>query len=112
MPFGYSLLVVKSLIRGLNKISPNRQKIFDELQNNQVILSEGLQTILRDIGCPNPYEILRKITQENHNLKYEEIQDKLFYELQKLQDNGIINITQDTIKKITTLSCFNYTGSF
>ncbi len=112
MPFGYSLLVVKSLIRGLKKISPNREKIYSELKNNQVILSEGLQTILRDIGCPNPYEILRKITQSNHNLTYNEIQDKLFDELKKLQDNGMINITPDIIKNITTLSCFNYIGSF
>jgi adenylosuccinate lyase len=112
MPFGYSLLVVKSLIRGLNKISPNQEKIYKELENNQVILSEGLQTILRDIGCPNPYEILRKITQSNHNLKYTEIQDKLFDELKKLQDKDIINITPDIIQKITTLSCFNYIGSF
>ena len=87
-------------------------KIYKELENNQVILSEGLQTILRDIGCPNPYEILRKITQSNHNLKYTEIQDKLFDELKKLQDKDIINITPDIIQKITTLSCFNYIGSF
>ena len=36
----------------------------------------------------------------------------LFDELKKLQDKDIINITPDIIQKITTLSCFNYIGSF
>ena len=52
MPFGYSLIAIKSLIRGLNKISPNQENIKNELLNQPTIISEGIQTILRDNGCP------------------------------------------------------------
>ncbi len=106
MPFGYSLLSVKSLIRGLNKITPNLDNIKNELESQPTIIAEALQTILRNIGIPNGYDILREITQTNHQLSLQEIKNKLIDTLHKKN----IEIDSNTLDKITTLSQFNYIG--
>ncbi len=106
MPFGYSLIAIKSLIRGLNKISPNHENIKNELLNQPTIIAEGIQTILRDNGCPEPYEILREITQKNHNMTLDEIKGKLFDILSRKN----INLEPEVINKISKLNQFNYTG--
>jgi adenylosuccinate lyase len=106
MPFGYSLLSVKSLIRGLNKITPNLDNIKNELESQPTIIAEALQTILRNIGIPNGYDILREITQTNHQLSLQEIKNKLIDTLHKKN----IELDSNTLDKITTLSQFNYIG--
>ena len=106
MPFGYSLIAIKSLIRGLNKISPNHQNIKNELLNEPTIIAEGIQTILRDNGCEEPYEILREITQKNHNITLDEMKGKLFDILNRKN----IQLAPEIIHKIATLNQFNYTG--
>lgn len=122
MPFGYSLIVIKSLIRGLNNIKPNHKKMFDELESNPSIISEGLQTILRNIGFPNPYEVLRKITQNTEKEKETEtdkekqdvssLKDKLYINIQPIWHQGIIEMTEETISKIEELNTLNYLGMF
>jgi adenylosuccinate lyase len=114
MPFGYSLIVVKSLIRGLNNIKPNHKKMFDELENNSYVIAEGLQTILRNIGFPNPYEVLRKITQNKENTSEDlaSLKDKLYINIHPIWHEGIIEITEETISKIEELNSLNYLGMF
>jgi adenylosuccinate lyase len=112
MPFGYSLLVIKSLIKGINNIHPNHKNMVDELENNPNIISEGLQTILRDIGCPNPYEILRTITQNTKNTELSDIKDKLYMNIHALWHEGLIEISENTISKIEELNTRNYLGEF
>ncbi len=106
LPFGYSLVAIKSLIRGLNKISPNRENIKSELLNEPTIIAEGIQTILRDSGCEEPYEILREITQKNHSITLEEMKGKLF----DILNQKNIKLEPEIIAKIATLNQFNYTG--
>lgn len=112
MPFGYSLIVVKSLIRGLNNIKPNHKKMFDELENNPNVIAEGLQTILRDIGCPNPYEILRTITQNKENVELCDLKDKLYATIHPLWHEGLIEMSEETINKMEELNPLNYLGEF
>ncbi len=106
MPFGYSLLSVKSLIRGLNKITPNLDNIKNELESQPTIVAEGLQTILRNIGVPNGYDILREITQTNHQISLEEIKKKLI----DILASKNIELNTNTLQKINTLTQFNYIG--
>ncbi len=117
MPFGYSLLSSKSLIRGLNKITPNLENIRQELIDEPTIISEGLQTILRDIGYPNPYEVLRKITQTNHTIGLQEMKFHLIdileneIEIEKENKNeNKIKKYENAIDKIINLTQFNYIG--
>ena len=60
--FGYSALAIKSAINGLSKITPNKIKIQDELNNNWEVLTEAVQTLMRYEGIPDAYEQLKKLS--------------------------------------------------
>ena len=60
--FGYSVISYKSTLRGLNKITPNNNKINEELDNNWAVLSEAVQTIMRLENIENAYEQLKNLT--------------------------------------------------
>ena len=60
--FGYSVIAYKSTVNGLTKISPNKKKINEELNNNWVVLSEAIQTIMRLENIDNAFEKLKELT--------------------------------------------------
>jgi adenylosuccinate lyase len=60
--FGYSVISYKSTLKGLNKITPNKNKINEELDNNWAVLSEAVQTIMRLENIENAYEELKNLT--------------------------------------------------
>ena len=60
--FGYSIISYKSTLNGLNKISPNKKKIKDELNENWSVLSEAVQTVMRLENIDNAYEKLKELT--------------------------------------------------
>lgn len=60
--FGYSLIAIKSLRKGLSKISLNQKIIKDELSNHPEVLAEPIQMILRKRGVKGAYEKLKKLT--------------------------------------------------
>ena len=60
--FGYSALAIKSAFNGLSKITPNKIKIQDELNDNWEVLTEAVQTLMRYEGIPDAYEQLKKLS--------------------------------------------------
>ena len=62
VPLGYSLLSYKSILKGLNKLVPNELKIEHDLDDNYVIIMEGIQTILRKYNYKNAYEKIKEFT--------------------------------------------------
>ena len=69
--FGYSVISYKSTLKGLQKITPNKNKINEELDNNWIVLSEAVQTIMRLENIENAYEKLKDLTR-GKNLKKEQ----------------------------------------
>jgi adenylosuccinate lyase len=43
----------------------NEKAIEADLENNWAVVAEGIQTILRREGYPNPYEALKDLTRTN-----------------------------------------------
>jgi adenylosuccinate lyase len=60
--FGYSALAILSLNKGLSKLSPNKDKLLNELDDNWEVLTEAVQTIMRYEGIPNAYEQLKNLS--------------------------------------------------
>jgi adenylosuccinate lyase len=60
--FGYSIIAIKSLLKGLGKIEPNKKFISNELNDNWEVLAEPIQTIMRFEGIPNAYEQLKELS--------------------------------------------------
>ena len=60
--FGYALLGLDSLRRGLVKLEINREALERDLDAAWEVLAEPIQTVMRRHGLPNPYEQLKELT--------------------------------------------------
>ncbi len=60
--FGYSLQGIKETLKGLKKISTDKEKIYEELKTEWEVLAEAIQTILRKNNIPNAYNELKSLT--------------------------------------------------
>jgi adenylosuccinate lyase len=100
VPIGHSLIAFNSLLKGLNKLIVNTDRIKSELENNWSVVAEAIQTILRREGYPNPYEALLNLTRTNEKITAESISK--FIESLDLKEN-----IKAELKAITP---FNYTG--
>lgn len=65
VPFAHALISIKSIMKGLGKLLLNEAAIERDLENNWAVVAEGIQTILRREGYPNPYEALKELTRTN-----------------------------------------------
>lgn len=99
-PIAHSLIALKSIQRGLNKLEVNEQQMHDDLDNNWAVVSEAIQTILRREGYPRPYEALKALTRGNAAITKESI-------LQFIDSLQISDEIKDQLRNITP---FNYTG--
>jgi adenylosuccinate lyase len=75
VPLAHSLIALKSIEKGLNKLILNEKAINADLEKNAVVIAEGIQTILRRDGYPNPYEALKELTRGKDNVSIDEIRN-------------------------------------
>ncbi len=73
VPVAHSIIALKSLKKGLGKLILNKAAIDRDLDNNWAVVAEGIQTILRREGYPNPYEALKALTRTNESVTHESI---------------------------------------
>ena len=69
--FSHSVISIKESITGIKKIEVNKDFLLNELDNNYVILSEAIQTILRKNKQDNAYELLKELSRGKHLTKEE-----------------------------------------
>merc|ERR1712070_1321162 len=50
VPIAHTLIAIKSLKKGINKLVINEEKIINDLENNWAVVAEAIQTILRREG--------------------------------------------------------------
>ncbi|MDE6263157.1 MAG: adenylosuccinate lyase, partial [Muribaculaceae bacterium] len=65
VPLGHTLIAIASTAKGLGKLLLNDAAIARDLDDNYAVVAEGIQTILRREGYPNPYETLKALTRVN-----------------------------------------------
>jgi adenylosuccinate lyase len=100
VPVGHTIIAFNSMLKGLNKIVVNEEKINSDLENNWVVVSEALQTILRREGFHKPYEALLDLTRTNQKITKESITGFI-------ENLDISESLKSELKRITP---FNYTG--
>lgn len=94
VPIAHTLIALKSLLKGLNKLKLNESKIRADLNENWAVVAEALQTILRREGYPKPYEALKELTRNNNVIDKKTI--TLFIDKLKISDS-----VKKELKKIT-----------
>jgi adenylosuccinate lyase len=60
--FGYTLLGIDGLARGMGKLSVNAAALDADLDAAWEVLAEPIQTVMRRYGAANPYERLKELT--------------------------------------------------
>ena len=60
--FGHALVGFDALLRGLDKLSVNPERVQADLDAAWEVLAEAVQTVMRRHGLPNPYEQLKALT--------------------------------------------------
>ena len=73
--FGYTLLAIKGLQKGLSKVCPNKREISKDLYKDGSVIGEAIQSILRREGYPKPYEKLKDLTRNHEYLSKEQMHD-------------------------------------
>lgn len=101
--FAHTLIGYKSLLKGLNKLEINETKIRQDLQENSIIIVEGIQTILKKDGIENAYELFKQFSRNNDKKSLDDIGTFI----KSLYDDGIIK-SQETYIKLLELTPENY----
>ena len=99
LSFGYSQVAIISILKGLNKVNPNKQFIKNELNNNWEVLTEAVQTVMRYEGYEDAYEKLKSLSRGN---KIDESAYKLFI--------SNLEISKSAKKKLLALTPAKYIG--
>ena len=73
VPLAHILIATASTLKGLNKLILNEEAIYADLDRMWSVVAEGIQTILRREGYPNPYETLKALTRVNTGVTAESI---------------------------------------
>ena len=100
VPIAHSVIALESLKKGLGKLILNEAKLKADLENNWAVVAEGIQTILRREGYPNPYETLKALTRTGEGVS------------QKTISNFIDSLSvSDSVKEeLRAISPSSYTG--
>ncbi|RAI97904.1 adenylosuccinate lyase [Chitinophaga skermanii] len=100
VPFGHTVLALKSLDKGLNKLILNEAKLKADLEANWAVVAEAIQTVLRRENFPQPYEALKALTRGG-----EQITQKTMHQF----IDGL-KITAALKKELKAITPHNYTG--
>jgi adenylosuccinate lyase len=100
VPVAHTLIGLKSMLRGLNKLILNADVIRADLQKNWAVVAEAIQTVLRRENYPEPYEALKALTR-THGV----VDQKAIAEF--IESLDVARSVKDELLKITPE---NYTG--
>jgi adenylosuccinate lyase len=65
VPLAHTVIALKSLLRGMDKLMIDTAAINQDLEANWAVVTEGIQTVLRRVGYPHPYEALKALARTN-----------------------------------------------
>lgn len=100
VPVAHTLIGLKSLLRGLDKLMLNREAIDHDLSNNWAVVAEAIQTVLRRENYPEPYEALKELTRSGETISEETIHDFILG----------LDLDPDVAEELLRITPFNYTG--
>ncbi|MCC8119132.1 MAG: adenylosuccinate lyase [Bacteroidales bacterium] len=100
VPLGHGMIAMASTLKGLGKLLLNQAAIDADLDRMWSVVAEGIQTILRREGYPNPYETLKALTRTNTAITPEAISTFI----------DTLEVTPEVKAELHQLSPETYTG--
>ena len=65
VPFGHTLLAIKNIEEGMERLQVNKTAIDQDLEKNERVVAEGIQSLLRREGFFEAYETLKDLTRHH-----------------------------------------------
>jgi len=96
----YTAIAFKSLLKGLDKLMLNEQKLQADLDNNWAVVTEAIQNVLRREGYPKPYEKLKEFARTNDTIDQAAVGTFI-------DQLDVSEVVKDELRRITP---HNYTG--
>jgi adenylosuccinate lyase len=100
VPFAHTILALKSIEKGLDKLVLNKPKLQADLEGNWAVVAEAIQTVLRRENYPKPYEALKDLTRGQAGITRETIHQFI---------DGL-KVTAAVKKELKKITPHNYTG--
>lgn len=102
VPLAHSIIAFHSIIKGINKLIVRQDKIEADLERNWEVVAEALQTILRSVGYPNPYETLKALTRGKDKVDQQTIWDFI----------DTLDVSQEVKEQMKSITPMNYVGIY
>jgi adenylosuccinate lyase len=102
VPVAHTLIALNSIVKGMNKLLLNKEALERDLDENWAVVAEALQTILRSMDYPNPYETLKALTRTNSKITRETIAEFI----------DTLDIDEQTKQRMKTITPSNYVGVY
>ena len=100
VPLAHALIALKSLERGIGKLELNHAALNQHLEENWAVVAEGIQTVLRREGYPQPYEALKTLTRKNEKITAQAISSFI----------SSLDVGDAVKAELRNITPFNYTG--
>jgi adenylosuccinate lyase len=102
VPMSHIKISLNSLTKGIKKLTLNEIQINSDLNSNWMVISEGIQTVLRRENYPKPYEKLKELTRTNTKIDKQTI-DKFIDDL---------DISIEIKTELKSITPHNYCGIY
>jgi adenylosuccinate lyase len=102
VPIAHTVVALKSLLRGLSKLVLNEGRLFDDLEDNWMVVAEGIQVILRREAYPAPYEALKNLTRGRSGITREDLHDFI----------DTLGVSDSVKTELKALTPHNYVGRY
>ncbi|MDQ3100063.1 MAG: adenylosuccinate lyase [Bacteroidota bacterium] len=100
VPMAHTMIALDAILKGLGKLFLNQAAIERDLELQWAVVAEGIQTILRRAGYPQPYERLKELTRGRERITQKDIADFI----QRLDVSNAVRV------QLMQLTPQNYTG--
>ncbi|MFT3679343.1 MAG: adenylosuccinate lyase [Ferruginibacter sp.] len=100
VPVAHTIIAIRSIEKGLEKLLLNENKIKEDLDNNWAVVAEAIQTILRRENYPAPYEALKELTRGKEGITQKSIHQFI----------SNLKVTAAVKKELKNVTPFSYTG--
>ena len=100
VPMAHTMIALDAIRKGLGKLLLNEGAIKRDLDSQWAVVAEGIQTILRRAGYPQPYERLKDLTRGKERITQQDIATFI---------DGL-DVAADVKDRLKQLTPHNYTG--
>lgn len=100
VPMAHTVIALRSILKGMDKILLNPEALNQDLNNNWAIVAEAIQSILRRENYPDPYEALKQLTRTHQAVTRDS--------LHRFIDS--LSVSEAVKTELKSITPFNYTG--